>query len=195
MMCCTRYKIENQRMDEGCNVLLCIWPTWLVEFFDSAQRNVQWLLAHFCSEAQWEQDADILQRITNLFAQKKKSSAETEMFCQFYVTHGVCPVGTPVDVHFCCIYFVQERVLFSTLNANGLSICCSCYHFDFMYDVLTNCSNCKNLFFRIGRGGRFGRKGVAINFVTTDDIRTLHDIEQFYNTTIEEMPMNVADLL
>jgi len=51
------------------------------------------------------------------------------------------------------------------------------------------------LFFRIGRGGRFGRKGVAINFVTTEDIRTLHDIEQFYNTTIEEMPMNVADLL
>jgi translation initiation factor 4A len=51
------------------------------------------------------------------------------------------------------------------------------------------------LFYRIGRGGRFGRKGVAINFVTTDDKRTLKDIEQFYNTTIEEMPMNVADLI
>jgi translation initiation factor 4A len=49
--------------------------------------------------------------------------------------------------------------------------------------------------FRIGRGGRFGRKGVAINFVTDEDKRTLKDIEQFYNTHIDEMPMNVADLI
>ncbi len=48
---------------------------------------------------------------------------------------------------------------------------------------------------RIGRGGRFGRKGVAINFITTEDHRTLKDIETFYNTQIEEMPMNVADLI
>ena len=48
---------------------------------------------------------------------------------------------------------------------------------------------------RIGRGGRFGRKGVAINFITQDDSRALKDIEQFYNTSIEEMPMNVADLI
>ena len=50
-------------------------------------------------------------------------------------------------------------------------------------------------FFRIGRGGRFGRKGVAVNFVTDDDKRTLHDIEKFYNTRVDEMPMNVADLI
>lgn len=50
-------------------------------------------------------------------------------------------------------------------------------------------------FLRIGRGGRFGRKGVAINMVTEDDKRTLRDIETFYNTTVEEMPMNVADLI
>jgi translation initiation factor 4A len=31
-----------------------------------------------------------------------------------------------------------------------------------------------------GRGGRFGRKGVAINFVTTDDVRMLRDIEREY---------------
>ena len=48
---------------------------------------------------------------------------------------------------------------------------------------------------RIGRGGRFGRKGVAINFVTEEDKRNLQDIEQFYNTQIDEMPMNVADLI
>jgi len=48
---------------------------------------------------------------------------------------------------------------------------------------------------RIGRSGRFGRKGVAINFVKNDDIRILRDIEQFYSTQIDEMPMNVADLI
>lgn len=48
---------------------------------------------------------------------------------------------------------------------------------------------------RIGRGGRFGRKGVAINFITDADKRTLQDIEKHYNTTIEEMPINVADLI
>ncbi|CAG8680013.1 17126_t:CDS:2 [Rhizophagus irregularis] len=48
---------------------------------------------------------------------------------------------------------------------------------------------------RIGRSGRFGRKGVAINFVTSDDVRILRDIEQFYSTQIDEMPMNVSDLL
>jgi ATP-dependent RNA helicase len=48
---------------------------------------------------------------------------------------------------------------------------------------------------RIGRSGRFGRKGVAINFVKNEDIRILRDIEQFYATQIDEMPMNVADLI
>lgn len=48
---------------------------------------------------------------------------------------------------------------------------------------------------RIGRGGRFGRKGVAINFITRDDERMLKDIETFYNTQVDEMPMNVADLI
>merc|ERR1712153_21856 len=53
----------------------------------------------------------------------------------------------------------------------------------------------ENYIHRIGRSGRFGRKGVAINFITGDDVRQMRDIEQFYNTQIEEMPMNVADLI
>ncbi|KAL0577992.1 translation initiation factor eIF4A [Marasmius crinis-equi] len=47
------------------------------------------------------------------------------------------------------------------------------------YDLPTNR---ENYIHRIGRGGRFGRKGVAINFVTTDDVRMSRDIERFYNT-------------
>jgi hypothetical protein len=55
-------------------------------------------------------------------------------------------------------------------------------------------ANRENYIHRIGRGGRFGRKGVAINFVTADDVRMMREIEQFYSTQIEEMPMNVAGL-
>lgn len=48
---------------------------------------------------------------------------------------------------------------------------------------------------RIGRSGRFGRKGVSINLVNDEDKRIMKDIETFYNTSIEEMPMNIADLI
>ncbi|ORY03385.1 ATP-dependent RNA helicase FAL1 [Basidiobolus meristosporus CBS 931.73] len=56
-------------------------------------------------------------------------------------------------------------------------------------------SNRENYIHRIGRSGRFGRKGVAINFVKNDDVKILRDIEQYYSTQIDEMPMNVTDLI
>jgi len=56
-------------------------------------------------------------------------------------------------------------------------------------------ANRENYIHRIGRSGRFGRKGVAINFVTNDDVRAMRELEAFYNTQIDEMPMNVADLI
>ncbi len=60
------------------------------------------------------------------------------------------------------------------------------------YDLPTNR---ENYIHRIGRTGRFGRKGVAINFVTKESTQTLRDIEQFYSTQIEEMPMDIVNLL
>jgi translation initiation factor 4A len=48
---------------------------------------------------------------------------------------------------------------------------------------------------RIGRCGRFGRKGVAINFITHGDVRYMRDIEEFYETEIQQMPSNIADLI
>lgn len=56
-------------------------------------------------------------------------------------------------------------------------------------------SNRESYIHRIGRSGRFGRKGVAINFIVKADVKYMRDIEQFYDTQIEEMPANVADLL
>lgn len=45
---------------------------------------------------------------------------------------------------------------------------------------------------RIGRSGRWGRKGIAINFITKRDISQLKDIENFYATEISELPKNFA---
>lgn len=48
---------------------------------------------------------------------------------------------------------------------------------------------------RIGRSGRYGRKGVAINFVTDRDINHLNDIQTFYDTKIEEMPKDIENIV
>lgn len=56
-------------------------------------------------------------------------------------------------------------------------------------------SNRENYIHRIGRSGRFGRKGVAINFVTVEDVRILRDIEQYYATQIDEMPLNLTEMV
>jgi len=85
----------------------------------------------------------------------------------------------------------QARVLISTdLWGRGLDV--QQVSLVICYDL----PNSRELYIhRIGRSGRFGRKGVAINFVKSDDIRILRDIEQYYSTQIDEMPMNVADLI
>merc|ERR1712216_35328 len=85
----------------------------------------------------------------------------------------------------------KQRVLITTdVWARGLDV--SQVSLVINYDLPNN----RELYIhRIGRSGRFGRKGVAINFVKEDDIRILRDIEQYYSTQIDEMPMNVADLI
>jgi translation initiation factor 4A len=85
----------------------------------------------------------------------------------------------------------SSRVLITTdLLARGIDV--QQVSLVINYDLPTNR---ENYIHRIGRSGRFGRKGVAINFLTAGDVRYLRDIEEFYNTQIEEMPMNVADLI
>lgn len=46
---------------------------------------------------------------------------------------------------------------------------------------------------RIGRSGRWGRKGVGINFVTRRDMRIKKEIEMFYATIITELPVNFME--
>jgi translation initiation factor 4A len=45
---------------------------------------------------------------------------------------------------------------------------------------------------RIGRSGRWGRKGMAINFVTRQDSETMRRIERHYGIEIRELPANFS---
>lgn len=47
---------------------------------------------------------------------------------------------------------------------------------------------------RIGRTGRFGRKGVAINLVTPGDADFIAKLKTFYNTQIDELPFDLSKI-
>ena len=48
---------------------------------------------------------------------------------------------------------------------------------------------------RIGRSGRWGRKGVGINLITRRDAPKMREIEQHYSTQISELPGNFDNLM
>jgi translation initiation factor 4A len=83
----------------------------------------------------------------------------------------------------------STRVLLSTdLLARGIDV--QQVSLVINYDLPPNR---ENYIHRIGRVGRFARKGVAINFITQNDIKYLKDIEEFYHTQITEMPANISE--
>lgn len=85
----------------------------------------------------------------------------------------------------------NSRVLITTdLLARGIDVqqVSLVINYDFPHDRA-------NYIHRIGRAGRFGRKGVAINFVTNHDARSLRDVEAFYETEIVELPSNINDFM
>jgi translation initiation factor 4A len=85
----------------------------------------------------------------------------------------------------------SSRVLVTTdLVARGIDV----HHVNIVinYDLP---ANKENYLHRIGRGGRYGRKGVAINFVSQRDVELLRELEKHYHTQIEELPMDFAAYL
>jgi len=46
-----------------------------------------------------------------------------------------------------------------------------------------------------GRCGRMGKKGCVINLVTKQEYQYLREIEKYYETQIEELPMNIGDYI
>lgn len=83
------------------------------------------------------------------------------------------------------------RVLISTdLLARGIDV--QQVSLVINYELPTNK---ENYIHRIGRSGRFGRKGVAINLIGPDEKDMLSEIERHYSTSITVMPENIAALL
>ena len=82
----------------------------------------------------------------------------------------------------------KARVLISSnVTARGIDIqqVSIVINFDIPKDVHT-------YIHRIGRSGRWGRKGTGINFITRRDIPKMKELEQYYNTQIEELPVNFS---
>ena len=83
------------------------------------------------------------------------------------------------------------RVMISSnITARGIDIqhVSSVINFDIPKDVYT-------YLHRIGRSGRWGRKGMAINFVTRKDVHYMRNIEKYYGIMIEELPSSFSETL
>ena len=82
----------------------------------------------------------------------------------------------------------STRVLISSnVTARGIDVqqVSTVINFDIPRDVHT-------YLHRIGRSGRWGRKGMGINFVTPRDISKVREIERYYHTEIQELPESVV---
>ena len=81
----------------------------------------------------------------------------------------------------------SSRVLISTnLTARGIDVqqVSTVINFDIPKDIHT-------YIHRIGRSGRWGRKGMGINFITRRDIGKIKEIESYYSTQIDELPSSI----
>ncbi|RXM32938.1 Eukaryotic initiation factor 4A-II [Acipenser ruthenus] len=180
-------------LDEADEMLSRGFKDQIYEIFQKLSTNIQVVLLSATMPA------DVLE-VTKKFMRDpirilvKKEELTLEGIKQFYINvereHGDMDQKER-DVIMREFRSGSSRVLITTdLLARGIDV--QQVSLVINYDLPTNR---ENYIHRIGRGGRFGRKGVAINFVTEEDKRILRDIETFYNTTVEEMPMNVADLI
>ena len=85
----------------------------------------------------------------------------------------------------------EFRILISSgITARGIDIqqVSVVINFDITKDVNT-------YLHAIGRSGRYGRKGLAINFVTRSDIDIMRRIEKHYKIEIKELPGNFNELI
>jgi len=83
----------------------------------------------------------------------------------------------------------SSRVLISTdILAPGIDVHSLVINYDLPQHV-------ENYLHCVGQSGQFRRKGVAINFVTNQDVWIMKDIERHYDIQIEEMPTDIADMI
>ena len=85
----------------------------------------------------------------------------------------------------------EHRVLISSnVTARGIDV--QQVSFVINFDI-PRCVH--NFLHRIGRSGRWGKKGMAINFITREDVSTLKNIEKHYGSTINELPSSFENII
>ncbi|KAF6778705.1 hypothetical protein AHF37_01962 [Paragonimus kellicotti] len=89
----------------------------------------------------------------------------------------------------------QYRVLITTnVCARGLDI--PQVNLIINWNMPLTCSgsaDCETYLHRIGRSGRFGKNGVAVNFITDEELDVLHELEDYFDIKIS--PLTTEDLL
>jgi superfamily II DNA/RNA helicase len=133
------------------------------------------------------------------------STAQTIIYCNsvkrvIELYEAMIEDGFPV----CCIHSSMEHearknaisdfssgaarfLISSNVTARGIDIqqVSLVINFDLPRDVHT-------YIHRIGRSGRWGRKGTGINFITRRDIQQIKEIESYYHCQIDELPANLV---
>lgn len=150
-----------------------------------------------------EREGDKLDVLLDLFADLSvgqsivfcNTRARVEQICQELERHDFTPVPMHADMSQAertdaldKLRSGRGRVLVSSnVMARGIDVTgISCvFNYELPRDTAT-------YLHRIGRAGRFGKKGVAISLVDARDVRQLRAIEAHYHTVIRELPADVA---
>lgn len=83
-----------------------------------------------------------------------------------------------------CRFMISSNITARGIDVQQINLV---INFDITRDVHT-------YLHRIGRSGRWGRKGTAINFLTRFDMRTKYDLENYYRTVIRALPEDLGRL-
>jgi superfamily II DNA/RNA helicase len=84
----------------------------------------------------------------------------------------------------------ETRVLISTdLLARGIDV--QQVSLVINYELPTQMDN---YIHRIGRSGRYGRKGTAINLLCGDEVRMMEDLKNHYAITVDTLPEDLSQL-
>lgn len=149
-----------------------------------------------------ETDADKYDTIKDLY--ESISVSQCIIYCNsINRVNDLCEALTKDNFPVCCIHSGMNkdertkaykeftngssRVLISSnLTARGIDVqqVSTVINFDLPKDIHT-------YIHRIGRSGRWGRKGMGINFITRRDVRKIKEIEQYYDTQIDELPASI----
>jgi len=149
-----------------------------------------------------ESDVDKYETIKDLY--ESIAVSQCIIYCNsINRVNDLCEALTKDNFPVCCIHSGMDknertkaykefttgssRVLISSnLTARGIDVqqVSTVINFDLPKDIHT-------YIHRIGRSGRWGRKGMGINFITRRDIRKMKEIEQYYDTQIDELPASI----